>query len=395
MISWQDMARLVRALARQRLGEREERVIRTLARPALPWDRVATLTRMEGVAGLAYRHLKELDLLERVPSRGSDALEKAYRDTTARTRLALAQAEAVSRLCERSGLEAVALQGLSLVPALYPDPGTRHLSDLDLMVRKAQKEPLKRVLTEAGFRPVDPAYPDLLVREGVPVDLHTHLLNVERIRGRERLFPGSLEPMWERAGPLFQGSVGLRALHPADNLVALAAHALKHGYSRLFWIMDLREWAMERFEGPKAWEEAAQRARLWRQGKVLAYGLLLASRVFEWPIPRPAQEGLGLARLDVVEKHLIRLKARGMPSEALGGLLSLKSVQGMGGRLELVLGTLFPEREVLAQVAQGMGWRGRRFRRLRRIGAAGGAAADLLMQAARFSSVFGRKRGMR
>ncbi len=385
MIPWKDMVRFVRILARQRLSPVHQRTIRSMAREGLPWEQVTALACMEGVAGLAYVHLRDLGLLDALPEPVSYGLEAYYHQTGFRTRAALAQAEEIARICERAGIPVIGLQGLSLVPAVYRNPGLRHLSDLDLMVREDRKGPFKEALARAGFGPLDSAYPDVLVRDGVPVDLHTHPLNVERIRARRHLFPGSLAPMWERARPLFASSDGLLTLHPSDNLVALAAHALKHGYEKLFWIMDLHEWVQEKIREEEGWCDAADRAGLWRQEKVLAYTVLLVSRVFGWRIPRVAQERLGPDSLNALEKHLIRLKGGGMPSPALGWLLEFESLPKVSGRVDWLLGNLFPEANVMGQVQKGRGWRRTALPRLRRAVDAVITLADAIRQTRAFS----------
>ena len=173
--------------------------------------------------------------------------------------------------------------------------------------------------------------------------------------------------MWERAVPFFEQQDGLLLPDPFDNVVALAAHALKHSYSRLIWLADLHECLLELTGNPGGWEEVVERARFWQQKKIVLYALILVKRIFGLQVPLSAKQELGIGRLNVIEKHLLRLKLRGFSSGELCHVLWLCNIRGAGNKLKFIKETVFPRDEIMAQIIQDKSWSGRRSGYFRRV----------------------------
>jgi hypothetical protein len=314
-----------------------------------PWDHLGMLAEMEGVGGLLYHHLKTLGLLGSLPKAVIRHLENTYGQTRKQTLAVVAKAEALSSRLEQARVPVLALQGLSLVK-VYGDPGLRPLGDADLMVKPGHKWRLKALLLEAGYRMPVFLYPDLFHKDGIWLDIHTHILSLDRIRSRRYLFPEDLTSMWERAIPFSDQSNGLLVLDPYDNFIALAAHALKHSYSRLIWLADLHESLLKWTKNPAGWEGMVERTRFWQQERVVLYGLLLLEGIFDLEVPLWVKGYLGIQRLSVLEKHVIRLKLRGFSSGELCYALWLCHIKGAGKKLEFLRETLFPRGEIMAQI---------------------------------------------
>jgi len=323
------------------------------------WENFGMLAEMEGVSGLLYHHLKTLGLLDVLPKSFTGSIENAYHQTKQHTLAIAAEVRALSARLEDAGIPVVALQGLSLL-SVYGDPGLRQLGDADLMVKPGHKQSLRRLLWEAGYRMPAFMYSDLFHKDGIWIDIHTHILNLERIQTRRHLFPEDLTPMWERAMPLFDQSGGLLILDPLDNFIALAAHALKHSYSRLIWLSDLHESLLQWAIKSNGWEGMVDRARFWQQEKVVLYALILIERIFDLKVPFRVKSELGIHRLNVLEKHLLRLKLRGFSSGELCIVMWLCNIEGTGRKLKFMRETVFPRGEIMAQIFPQKSWRKKR-----------------------------------
>lgn len=133
---------------------------------------------------------------------------------------------------ERAGLQLVLLKGSALARSVYPWPGLRPLSDLDILIRDEQRPELAALLCSQGWK----ASSDGLIffdSQGRQIDLHGPDL------GRAERFCGLDEgAVWTGCQPLEHSRV-YRVLSPANGLAHLAVHALKHSYNRLIWLIDI------------------------------------------------------------------------------------------------------------------------------------------------------------
>jgi hypothetical protein len=350
MVKWDDMIRFIRCISRTHLIRTDRDYILQFVKKDVPWEHLGILADWDGTAGFVYYNMKHLDLLHLLPESALAQLEAIYTHTRKRSLAILSEAEALSLALEQAGIQAVALQGLSLITTVYKELGLRQLGDMDLMVRPDHKRRLREILWQAGYYAPDKRYPNLLYKEGVWVDIHTHLLNLDRIGSRRHLFPENLSPLWERAEPFFEQSDGLLIPDPFDNLIALATHALKHSYSRMIWLVDIHESLLKWASGPDGWEMVVERALSWYQEKVFLYVLILLERVFLLKIPYQVKDKLGIHSLNIIEKRLLSLNLRGFKSRELCYALWFYNIKGAGNKIRFFKETVFPRDEIRAQM---------------------------------------------
>lgn len=366
MVSWKDIIGFLRCISRTGLGPGgKERIVR-FSGEEVPWENVRMIAEMEGVSGFLHVHLLRLELLNRLPPTTRASLEKSYERTTERTLAYVAEMKSLSKLFKNRGIPVTALQGLSLVP-VYGDPGLRPFGDADLMVKPSHKERLWALFQEIGYMNPMGTHPDIFVRDPICIDVHTHVLNLERIHSRRYLFPVDLTPMWNRAKPLFDPSGGLLAPDPHDNLIALSAHALKHGYSRLFWLVDLHE-SLERLLGDRdSHERILERAVFWRQERIVLYALELVEGIFGMKIPPLLKQGLGGGRLSVLERSILSRRIRGHVPRELFILLFLRNIRGIANKTAFLRETVLPRDEILRQTVDKRSHRNRVFMYAKRV----------------------------
>lgn len=348
-MKWHDLIQFLRCVSRNKLGEQEAEFIKRFCQKEVPWNGLAGLAQMAGVAGFLYLHLKALGLLKDLPDCLINQIEAGYQKTVQQTFEIIHEMRGLSERLEETGIRVVGLQGLSLV-SRYRDPGIRFMSDVDLMVKQRRKERFKLLLRGCGYQCLLPEYPDSLYKKGIKIDIHTHVLNLDRIGNRRYIFPQDLTAMWKRAMPLFDHPDGLLVLEPYDNFVSLAAHALKHSYSRIIWLADLHEFLLKWAHNSNGWEKIIERAQFWRQERFVLYALILVEEIFNLKVPVWVKKDLGIGRLNMFEKHLLRLKLRGFSSNELCIALWLCHIEGVGGKCKFIKETVFPRDEIMAQI---------------------------------------------
>ena len=347
-VYFQDLIKFIRTVSRLQLREKDRDYISEFVKRDVPWQSIADMARIEGVEGLLYRHLKAWDTAE-VPENIVERFENTYRQTRDNMLQVTKTVRGFSDWFAKLGISVIALQGLSLLD-LYGDPGLRVLSDVDFLVRPSDKKRVKILLRSLGYIDADPWYPDILFGKGIWIDLHTHVLNLDRIQARRYLFPESLGPMWKRALPLFDYPTGIMRPDPFDNFITLSAHALKHSYSRLIWLVDLNESLLSMTKSSGSWMTLVERSKMWSQKKVVLYALCLIEHIFGTLIPEWVKRGLGFHRLNIIERHLLRLKLNGFSVPEFYVPLLFFAVEGFGKKAKLLEETLFPRKDVMDQI---------------------------------------------
>ncbi len=146
----------------------------------------------------------------------------------------LARLATVLQRANAAGVPIIVLKGAALLGHLY-ELHERPMSDVDLLIRPADRERLLACLApEVSLVQRSPVL-DLLPHdlsgefgarfEGLPLDVHTNLMNRPWLR---RVVALDERDLWERAIPVqVAGHPALR-LSPEDQLLHLASHAVLH-----------------------------------------------------------------------------------------------------------------------------------------------------------------------
>jgi hypothetical protein len=206
----------------------------------------------EGMAGLLCRRLLTGRRMEILAEKERARLRSIYYLTLQTNLRYLEVLKEILSSFQSARVPAVVIQGMALLITLYQDPGERPVSDIDLWLLPGSLAPAAALLEHLGFRAV-PLYPRLFRRGEVLIDLHTHFLGVERIGAWRHLLQIDQEAIFEESGRRVQEGVELRLLAPADQVIYLTIHAVKHNLERLVWMADLRRltagWGAAEWEG--------------------------------------------------------------------------------------------------------------------------------------------------
>jgi hypothetical protein len=218
----------------------------------LPW--VAAQLRLQSV-GLSPAILNRLKRIER------EAAITAFFWSS--------ELKGILREFESRDLAVVPLKGPSLADRLYGSTELRVSHDLDLLVSIHDLERAEAVLTAAGFTPGSPDdYHRQWYRKTTTVELHHDVEN-------PLAFDFHVEGALQRAQQAeFQGQ-RCRQLAPADELLFLCLHGVRHRFERLSLILDLKL-AFQKLAGE---EEARLRPEVAGLGDLLTLGLAMARRL--------------------------------------------------------------------------------------------------------------------
>ena len=255
---------------------------------------------------------------------------------------------AVAALCHdlaRVDAEPIILPGASLL-RLYPDVGCRSMEDVDLLVQTSKRSHVVDALERHGWQAL-PRHPDLFTRaDGCTIDLHTDLLNGDRLTNRRRA--GWIEPSqaWSRCQRRDVAGFQLLTLGDEDELLVSAAHALRHSYRRLTWLIDLvLQLRATKVSGQTLWA-FAEATGLYQP---LRYVLELVdgSQVSlpSWVVARRRQNPLPAWVVSVLGWIQVHRQ-----QTVVGELLSCWTCSSGLDRLRFVAEFVFPRQDVLMQV---------------------------------------------
>jgi Uncharacterised nucleotidyltransferase len=228
-------------------GRRPAGSLAALAASVRRWDRVVALADRSRMTAYVHRAVAEAGCA--VPPAAGDELARRRLEAAARTLLVAAELAEALAVLRGAGVPFLVLKGPALARTVYGDASLRPYDDVDLAVRGADLPPAVAALRAAGWTVCDDPRDDawrlaagrvrhgagfhrvLRSPRGPHVELHTDVLAMG-------LSPLCEDARWARARPL-PGLAGALALDPADQVVALAVHAHKHGFERLLWLKDL------------------------------------------------------------------------------------------------------------------------------------------------------------
>jgi hypothetical protein len=212
------------------------------------WEILLGLAEQNGVLLLLYRSLLALEA--DMPGFFRDAAQecRAVAESLG------AKLEALLYGFAGDAIEVLPLKGPALALALYGDAALRQSNDVDLLVRRDDFPRAEALLLGWGFTALGaPSEHDRrFLRGGLLVELHFELAS-------PRFFPFDIDNIWSRSRLIgFRGRPA-RALSNFDLALYLCAHGLKHGFSRLIWILDLAR-ALQGLE-PREYRELIRHAQ--------------------------------------------------------------------------------------------------------------------------------------
>jgi len=237
------------------------------------WHALISLAENHNVLPLIYRALE---------ANGAEIpgfFLSAVQDTHSAVEILAAELEQLLASFAKEDIEVLPLKGPVLAETLYGDVAMRPCTDLDLLVHVTDFNRAEKILMNAGWIASSPAdeYQRKFVRDGILVELHFGVAS-------PRSFPFDLDGAWSRtSNSTFRGQP-LKVMSEVDRALYLLLHGLKHGYSKLIWIIDAqRTLDAVRECSPR---EFVKRAREQGLEQVLFIGCAMVLEVLPQRMPR-------------------------------------------------------------------------------------------------------------
>ncbi|MEW6077753.1 MAG: nucleotidyltransferase family protein [Thermodesulfobacteriota bacterium] len=318
-----------------------------------------------GLAPLLWRRLLKLDprhpdlrlMTEAVTDDGlppvsrkplSSLLRESYLSTLLRNLQIQKTLRELDDALQQTGIPCLVWKGAAISAMVYGGMGLRPMDDIDLLVPEIHWQALIPVLNQIGFSR-RPDYPLTWHRGPMVIDLHGDITHSDRIPARRKALALNTGTLLSRAAA-FPGYSHLVMPSPFDALLCLAANAMKHGFSKDIWIVDMFL-LFDRFP-----ELSSSPRRLAADAGEAGASLplfLLFKCAESWPRrlnPDPIGE-LEISRRAAAFSRFVSRAGLRLPNEGeLYYLLMMKSPRDLMAYLR---DTFFPSRQVMKQLYPG------------------------------------------
>jgi hypothetical protein len=277
------------------------------------WDSVVRVAMEESLLPLLHTRINQFQLASRVPPDVVDFLSAVEDLNRERNRVILNEVKFAARLLNEVGIEPVLLKGAAyLALGMYPNPATRYLRDVDLLLSETQLETAVDVLVRNGFEPDNSDQfgqfrhhrPPMRRPGSVFLEIH-HCLCLSKC--------GSLLPASQliaRSMSCDLDGVRARVPCPEDLFTHLIIHSqIQHPYNERIWpplraMYDL-DFVLRRFRNVIDWGSIERRFRSAGQFGVLVLHLSQVKEALGTSAPFQLQMG-GLTRLRWMRRKLLR-----------------------------------------------------------------------------------------
>ena len=241
-------------------GRYDEAMASAFPLSAQEWGRVFTMARQQTVTGIAFRGLDYLPE-EAAPPMGLMAKWMAHADRIEQSNRMMN--ETVAKLFghfSASGIEAVLQKGQGIA-AMYPEPLLRECGDIDIYFpgHDGVSDPLAGIAGAVRERQPDDSW--TCVVDGIIVEHHTDLLDIQSPRAKRYVQKLIKEKGFEKV--VTGDEVEVLVPAPEVNLLLLSSHILKHAFGVGIGLRQFCDYAVARryYEGRVNEEEMRE---IWR-----------------------------------------------------------------------------------------------------------------------------------
>lgn len=249
------------------------------------WDLFVQLALHHRVYPYLYPKLNRMDEGV-IPAEVMQRLKMEYRRNTVQMLQLSGEMSNIGSALARLNIRSLFLKGPVLAQALYGDISLRTSRDLDFLVPMAQLQDTEALLITLGY--IKEEEFESILGDWKWREHHTtfnHPVSKIKVEVHWRLSPGpSKEPdfdaLWEHARTSSQFGQHVHYLGQEDLFLFLAAHGARHGWSRLRWLLDIKQLLLQQ-------PDAAVLTRLLRRYGSSAVGgqaLILAAGLLESPV---------------------------------------------------------------------------------------------------------------
>lgn len=247
------------------------------------WDRFLMLTVHHRVFPTVYKRLNRINVTGSVPNYVMDSLADYYRKNTFRMLHYSGEMERISQCFSEHHIRLLYLKGPTIGHDLYGDISLRTSGDVDILIPIDQLDLVEEILASRGYEKDD--YIKTVLNDWKWRHHHIVYFHPDKkvkLEVHWRLNPGpgkepGFEELWQRKNRSTLLKHPIYTLGHADLFYFLATHGARHGWSRLRWLVDIKQHLNQRMD----FEEVSQMFKEYNSLHIGGQCLFLVSELFK------------------------------------------------------------------------------------------------------------------
>ncbi len=262
-------------------------------------------------------------------------MDNTYYNTLAHNIYQLKEAGEVIRALQGSGIPVIVLKGAALLETVHPDPGTRPMADIDLLVDPSNLKKSEEVLRGLNFSLVPTGELHYIKREGslfTQIDLHWDIWYLKE-----------LKKIWQSAIKAKVGGVETMIMSPEDAIIYTVAHStVHHGTFNLVWADDVSR-LISHYNEKINWAHFIEKVTSYNlQVPIFYFFSRLKDLNKDLPIPPYVIKRLTPPFSKRLEAMVFTSVLNNPPMDDIGHVLRLLIEKGLYRKLKLLVSFLFP-----------------------------------------------------
>ena len=284
------------------MDEKKDCAVRALFDKNLDWDYILGVNPLSPIIPLLFYNLKKITGKNGISSSVVDVLRASYVAVLRKNIAIYRELHGVLAELQNGGIPVILLKGVALAEIVYPDVALRPMSDIDILVKKADLHSAVAVLSKLGYTSL---HPDNNFYEG-----HHHIVPYRRkydkrgnfftIEIHHNVVPAPLmfridaDYLWEDTQTFRAGGIDALALSAERMLLHLCLHLSTTSFiNGIRILVDISETI--RYYGEKLdWHSFVKKSNEFGVGSSVYYPLWWAREIIDIDIPANVLSGLKL-----------------------------------------------------------------------------------------------------
>lgn len=235
--------RLLLHCSRLEMNDAVKTEIHRLVLQQLDWKVFLESARWHGVAPLAFNNLKNIPERHQIPDEIIESLKSDYRKNLVRNTIIFAELDRVLAAFEKHSIQVIPIKGAAFARKIYGDIGLRPMSDIDILVKRADVYHAEKVVHALGYRPYPGKNLDQLLKTfhhieyingdiKIPLEIHWAVASPNHPSLIRAVDSKLVDIWWGRALRYNSEFQNILSLNPADRIYLLTSHFFKHRFIR-------------------------------------------------------------------------------------------------------------------------------------------------------------------
>lgn len=323
---------------------------------AVEWRAFTNDLDFRGLSPLVWKCLSPYWSRLNIPQEIRDRLEKIHYQSAARGTILFHQAANLIRALNYNKIVFILLKGVYFSESLYRDISIRPMSDIDILVNKADLNSVESCLKECGYYPSTANTAFILgdkhlifLTKGIDLPVELHYIQGANYIPAVREFA----QIKDRALEITAAGERTLTLSPEDSLLYVCYHITKHQYGR-YTIRDLVDIGMilNHFKQGLDWEYIHKNAEEWKIDNHVYTCFSLAKELLDANI---SEHSLNIIKPENYNCEILEWLKRRLTEDASKELIKSSNIgkilweKGFGAKLKIFFKRCFSSESITAE----------------------------------------------